>query len=141
MTEKNKIVVTVPSLTISTAILALLGVMSALVTIVWVFTSEASELRVANQETKFDQMNLREFAKEIAENVSLNTIAINENKIAINENTVAINENTVAIKANGEKISELAVKIDSIENNIKYLVCISDDNFSNRDCTEYLGSQ
>ena len=141
MAENNKIVLTVPSLTTSTAVLALLGVVTAIVTFVWVFTSEAEELRIANQETKFDQMNLREFAKEIAENVKLNTIAINENRVAINENRVAINENTKAIMANGEKIGEISVKIDNIENYIKYLVCKSDDNFSDRDCMEYLGNQ
>ena len=116
MTEKNKVVVTVPSLTTSTAILALLGVGTALVSYVWVFTSEASDLRIANQETKFDQMNLREYAREIAETVRLNTISIN---------------------ANGEQIKELSLKVDGIESDIKYIKCKIDNNFSENDCSEF----
>ena len=154
MTE-NKNLLTIPSLAASTTVIAFFGVLTAVVTFVWVFTSEANELRIANQETKFDQINLREYAKEIAETVRLNTIAINENTMAIKANgeqikeiaetvrlnTIAINENTMAIKANGEQIKELRLKVDGIESDVKYIKCKIDNNFSENDCTELLDNQ
>ena len=147
MAENNNMFA-IPSLAASTAVLALLGAVSALVTFVWVFTSEANELRIANQETKFDQMNLREFAKEISENVKLNTIAIKANG-------EQIKANTIAIKANGEQIRELSLKVDGIEreingikreingikSDIKYIKCKIDNNSSENDCTELLDNQ
>ena len=117
---KNNKMLPIPSLDVSIAVLALLGLITAIVTFVWVFKFEVDELRLANQETKFDQMNLREYAKEIAETVRLNTIAI---------------------KANGEQIKELSLKVDGIESDIKYIKCKIDNNFSETDCTELLDNQ
>ncbi len=109
MAEQRTMQIPIPSIATSTAVLAFVGLVPAIVTFVWVFMAAAGDLELAQQRLQSAQIDLRQFTTEISKQVIANTSTLKE----IGQFTTEISKQVIA---NTSTLKE-------IESAVQFLVC------------------
>lgn len=140
LAENRELRIPVPSLINSTAVLAFVAIVSAIVTFVWVFMAEAQDLKDEGHKLEQEQLKLGHSQDEIRDLVNNVSILANQNAEAIKANTEAIKANATTLNGIAEIIGANSEAISQIESNISYLVCTSEneDSDTKKDCSQYL---